>query len=135
MGTLWSEILQWTLALAGLWLVSGTLLNFSSHPHWYIRGWDFPRVTTAVLALIVAAAWAWICEWHWWDWAFLGSLAGVVAVQVWNIYPYTPLAGEQVLRSEHQDAQTEPLRTSIRLVGSEMCIRDSPCMLWCSATQ
>jgi hypothetical protein len=44
MGNLPFEILQWTLALAGVWLISGTLMNFSSHPHWYIRGWDFPRV-------------------------------------------------------------------------------------------
>jgi hypothetical protein len=61
MGNLPFEILQWTLALAGVWLISGTLLNFSSHPHWYIRGWDFPRVLTAGLALMVAAAWAWTC--------------------------------------------------------------------------
>ena len=47
MGNLPFEILKWTLALAGVWLVSGTLMNFSSHPHWYIRGWDFPRVIAA----------------------------------------------------------------------------------------
>src|SRR5918999_1845608 len=80
MGNLAFEILQWTLALAGVWLISGTLMNFSSHPHWYIRGWDFPRVLTAGLALIVAAAWAWICDWQWWDWVFLASLVGVVGV-------------------------------------------------------
>ncbi len=120
MGNLPSEIMQWTLALAGGWLISGTLLNFSTHPHWYIRGWDFPRVLTAALALIVAAGWAWMCDWRWWDWAFLASLGGVVGVQVWNIYPYTPLAREQVLRSEHEDARTEDMRTSIRLVATNV---------------
>jgi endonuclease/exonuclease/phosphatase (EEP) superfamily protein YafD len=110
------EILQWTLALAGLWLVSGTLLNFSSHPHWYIRGWDFPRVVTAALALVVAAAWAWTCDWQWWDWVFLASLAGVVVIQVWNIYPYTPLARQQVLRTERGD----DVPTSLRLVATNV---------------
>src|SRR5688572_20809649 len=110
------EPVQWALALMGVWLISGTLMNFSSHPHWYIRGWDFPRVFGAGLALIVAAAWAWTCDWQWWDWVFLASLAGVVVIQVWNIYPYTPLARQQVLRTERMD----DLPTSIRLVATNV---------------
>jgi hypothetical protein len=84
-------ILHWALAATGVWLITGTLLNFSSHPHWYIRGWDFPRVLTAALAAIVAAAWAWTSDgdWRWWEAVFLVSLVGVVGIQVWNIYPYT----------------------------------------------
>ena len=116
MGSLTFEILRWALALAGVWLVSGTLMNFSSNPHWYIRGWDFPRVFAAGLAAIIAAVWAWLCDWHWWDWVFLASLAGVVGVQVWNIYPYTPLARQQVLRTE----RTGNLPTSIRLVATNV---------------
>ena len=112
---MWLEVLRWLLALAAFWLVSGTLLNFSSHPHWYIRGWDFPRVLTAALALSVAAAWAWICDWQWWDWVVLAVLAGVVAVQLWNIYPYTPLARQQVLRAEREDP-----RTSISLLATNV---------------
>ena len=126
MGNLLFEILQWALALAGLWLVSGTLLNFSSHPHWYIRGWDFPRVLTAALALGVAAGWAWICDWQWWDWAFLASLAGVVGVQLWNIYPYTPLARKQVLPTE----RSEDERKSIRLVASNVLMENRAFDKW-----
>ena len=116
MGHLLFEILRWALVLAGVWLVSGTLLNFSRSPHWYIRGWDFPRVLVAALAVAVAVAWAWVCNWQWWDWVFLGSLAGVVAVQVWNIYPYTPLAGKQVFRTERKG----DLPASIRLVATNV---------------
>ena len=126
MGNLPFEILQWTLALAGVWLVSGTLMNFSSHPHWYIRGWDFPRVFAAGLALIVAAAWAWTCDWQWWDWVFLASLAGVVGVQVWNIYPYTPLARQQVLRTERM----VDLPTSIRLVATNVLMENREFDKW-----
>lgn len=114
--TLMFEILRWALVLAGLWLISGTLINFSRSPHWYIRGWDFPRVLVAALALGVAAAWALICKWQWWDWAFLGALAGVVAIQLWNIYPYTAIAREQVKRTE----RTGELAASIRLVASNV---------------
>ncbi|MCD6042153.1 MAG: Endonuclease/Exonuclease/phosphatase family protein [Burkholderiales bacterium] len=57
-----------------------------------------------------------MCDWQWWDWAFLALLAGVIAVQVWNIYPYTPLAREQVLRT----GRTDDLPTSIRLVATNV---------------
>ena len=126
MGSLMFDILRWALALTGVWLVSGTLMNFSSHPHWYIRGWDFPRVVTAALALIVAAAWASMCSWQWWDWAFLASLAGVIGVQVWNIYPYTPLARQQVLRTERMDN----LPTSIRLVATNVLMENREFAKW-----
>ena len=120
------EILQWTLALLGVWLVSGTLINFSSHPHWYIRGWDFPRVFTAGLALLVAVGWACISEWAWWDWLFLASLTGVVGVQVWNIYPYTPLARQQVL---HTDRSVD-LPTSMRLVATNVLMENRQFDKW-----
>ena len=127
MGTLPFEILQWTLALTGVWLISGTLLNFSSHSHWYVRGWDFPRVFAAGLALIVAAAWAWTCldDWRWWDGVFLALLAGVVGVQVWNIYPYTPLARPQVLRSGRGDDVP-----SISLVATNVLIENRAFDQW-----
>src|SRR5688572_30255629 len=120
------EILQWTLALAGVWLIRGTLMNFSSHPHWYIRGGDVPRLIVAAMPLIVAAAWAWTCGWQWWDWAFLALLAGVVGIQVWNIYPYTPLARQQVLRTE----RTKDLPTSIRLVATNVLMENREFDKW-----
>ena len=119
-------ILHWTLAATGVWLITGTLLNFSSHPHWYIRRWDFPRVLTAALAAIVAAAWAWTCDWRWWDAVFLASLAGVVGIQVWNIYPYTALARQQVLRAE----RTGHAATSIRLVATNVLMENRAFEKW-----
>ena len=119
-------ILHWTLAATGVWLITGTLLNFSSDPHWYIRGWDFPRVLTAALAAIVAAAWAWTCDWRWWDAVFLASLAGVVGIQVWNIYPYTSLARQQVLCTE----RTGHAATSIRLVATNVLMENRAFEKW-----
>ena len=126
MGHLVFETLRWALLLAGLWLISGTLINFSSHPHWYIRGWDFPRLLTAGLALIVAVGWAWTCSWRWWDGVFLASLAGVIGVQVWNIYPYTPLAREQVLLTERPQGE----RTTIRLVATNVLMENREFDKW-----
>src|SRR5215203_5066992 len=77
----WREmqvLIQIVLALVALWLISGTLLNFSKHPHWYIRGWDFPRVFTAIVAAAVGVVYAIFFHVRWWDWALLAGLAFVV---------------------------------------------------------
>jgi endonuclease/exonuclease/phosphatase (EEP) superfamily protein YafD len=87
------------LVAVGLWLISGTLLNFSKHPHWYIRGWDFPRVFAAVLATAVGFGYAIAFHRRWWDWLLLAGLAFVVLRQLYMIFPYTPIARKRVKRS------------------------------------
>ena len=71
------------LALVAFWLISGTLLNFSKHPHWYIRGWDFPRVFTAAISAALLVLYAiFFSTGPWWNvvvmaglvWAWLGDL-------------------------------------------------------------
>lgn len=37
-------------------LVFGSLAPLSSHPHWFIRGWDFPRVQIVLIAIVAAIA-------------------------------------------------------------------------------
>lgn len=84
------------LILLALWLISGTLLNFSKSPHWYVRGWDFPRVFTASLSAAVLLPLAIWFHQHWWNWAVIAGLAFVIVRQLWLIWPYTPLAKERV---------------------------------------
>lgn len=92
-------VLQIILALVGLWLISGTLLNFSKHPNWYIRGWDFPRVFTAAIAFAVGIVYAMFFHGRWWDWGLIAGLAFVIARQLYMIYPYTPIAPQKVKQS------------------------------------
>lgn len=92
-------LLQVILALIALWLISGTLLNFSKHPNWYLRGWDFPRAFTAALATAVAVVYAIFFHARWWDWALVAGLVLVVARQLYMIYPYTPIARKTVEQS------------------------------------
>lgn len=90
-------ILRWITVGVGLFLVGGILLNFSRHPHWFIRGWDFPRVHIAALAALSGGAYA-LCfsTGHWYEWGLVLALAVGVVWQGIKIFPYTPLAPVRV---------------------------------------
>lgn len=92
-------VIEILLVVLAVWLISGTLLNLSKHPHWYIRGWDFPRVFTLLLAGLNAVAFGVFFHKAWWHWTLLAGLAFVIARQVYLIYPYTPLAKKVVQQS------------------------------------
>jgi endonuclease/exonuclease/phosphatase (EEP) superfamily protein YafD len=117
--------LQIFLAVLGFWLISGTLLNFSKHPHWYVRGWDFPRTFTALLAGAIAIAYAALYHKAWYDWALLVGLLFVIVRQLVLIYPYTPLA-----RTEVKRATNPPAESSLRLVISNVLMENEQHELW-----
>lgn len=104
-----------TLLALALWVISGTLLNFSKHPHWYIRGWDFPRVFTAALAGLVGVVYAILFHNDAWDWALLLGLAFVIARQLQLIFPYTRFGRRTVLDSDRPAGDD-----SLRLVISNL---------------
>ncbi len=90
-------LLRWTSIVVGLSMVAGTLLSLSRSPHWFVRGWDFPRVQIALLASGAGAVYAWCCTdgaLH--DWVFLAAVLACVLWQVVKIYPYTPVAPVRV---------------------------------------
>src|SRR5215207_6119475 len=113
------------LALVALWLISGTAVNFSKHPHWYIRLWDFPRVFVALLATAVAVPYAILFHARWWDWLLLVGLALVVARQLYMIYPYTPIGRERVKRSDRPAGDD-----SLRLMISNVLMENEKHDLW-----
>ncbi len=99
-GTQMHAVLRWTSLVVGLAMVAGTLLSLSRSPHWFVRGWDFPRVQIALLAGGAGVVYAWCCAGgapH--DWAFLSAVLACVLWQFSRIYPYTPLAPRRVQRS------------------------------------
>ena len=121
-----AALVRGLLILLGLWVVSGTVLSLSRHPHWYVRGWDFPRpviVALAALAGVPYAAFFWSAAWH--DYAFLGALALCVLWQVYNILPYTALAPRQV-----KPASRPTRETSVRLVTSNVLIENDRYERW-----
>ncbi|TWT95085.1 endonuclease/exonuclease/phosphatase family protein [Neorhodopirellula pilleata] len=82
-------------------LVTGSLLPISSHPHWFIRGWDYPRVQILVLTWIAAGVFmatnvtAGLSA----RWGFYCIVGLSIILTLWHlirIIPYTPLTSPQV---------------------------------------
>ena len=96
-------LLHVILALVAFWLISGTVLNFSKHPHWYIRGWDFPRVFTAAVSAALLVLYAiFFSTGPWWNVVVMAGLVFVIGRQLYMIYPYTPLGTKRVKRAAQQ---------------------------------
>lgn len=83
-------------------LVLATLLPFWRNPHWIVRGWDFPRLQLATLALLLLPVQATTLD--------ITQLYGQVLIcltlaslvwQLWWILPYTPLWRSEVKATSH----------------------------------
>jgi endonuclease/exonuclease/phosphatase (EEP) superfamily protein YafD len=88
------------LGAAAAWLASGTLLSLTRSPHWYARGWDFPRLLVFMLAAGTGGWW----RWRLWrdrpgDYVVVGGMAAVAAWQLKKIARFTPLARPSVKRA------------------------------------
>jgi endonuclease/exonuclease/phosphatase (EEP) superfamily protein YafD len=95
-----TTILHLLLAVVGTLIVGGTLLNFSKHPHWFVRLWDFPRVFVAAVAAAVGVTYLALFRETAWDVAAIVGLGFVVVRQLYLVWPYTPLGKKAVVRSD-----------------------------------
>jgi endonuclease/exonuclease/phosphatase (EEP) superfamily protein YafD len=101
-------------------MVAGTLLSLSRSPHWFVRGWDFPRVQIALLASGAGAVYTWCCtDGTLLDRVFLGAVLACVLWQVARIYPYTPIAPVRVKPSRHSSTD-ERRRIALLICNVQM---------------
>lgn len=83
-------MIAFILATASVILV--TVLPMSRHPHWIVRGLDFPRVQFALLAVLLL-----VCQLSLLDlglsksWLLITPTLAALAWQLWWILPYTRL--------------------------------------------
>ena len=113
------------LALIAI-LVGGSRLSLSSHPHWFIRGWDFPRVQIIAIGWLLLAAYLSLRF-------FIGSpyllsawwfVVPVIALTLWHgfrIAPYTmvfPIQAKSTHLADRSSHSDDP--STIRLVISNV---------------
>ncbi|KAA1258647.1 hypothetical protein LF1_11690 [Rubripirellula obstinata] len=117
------------LLLPLLALVLGSLLNLSSHPHWFIRGWDFPRVQIIMIGWFLTGGFALWCYFagppslvgKWW------FIIPATALTLWHgfrIVPYTPVFPRQAkstaaVDQHHHRADPRTIRVVVSNVEEE----------------
>ncbi|MDS1311448.1 MULTISPECIES: endonuclease/exonuclease/phosphatase family protein [Marinobacter] len=71
-------------------LVAATLLPLSRHPHWFVRGMDFPRLQLAVIAAVLILIQVLLLD-HAkaQTWILVSATAVCLAWQLWWVLPYT----------------------------------------------
>ncbi len=94
-----------------LYLLTGFCLAATTIPRipslkWYIRGFDFPLAQICFLTVIAIGLWGYYyypltAAWHW---VVLGALLLCLIYQVMIIFPYTPLARNQVLSTKQGES-------------------------------
>lgn len=96
------------LTIATGLIVLITLLPMSRHPHWLVRGLDFPRLQIALLAVALL-----ICQWRLLElgevrsWLLILPTLASLTWQLWWILPYTKLWPTEVKSAAAQDFRHE----------------------------
>lgn len=92
-------------------LVIGSLLSLSTHPHWFIRGWDFPRLQIVVISWLILVLY-FTCRYLTGDTAVVplwSLLIMAVAITGWHgfrILPYTRLLPTQAAATSAEQRQS-----------------------------
>ena len=124
-----ATVLRWMTLGVGLFMVGGTLLNVSRSPHWFVRGWDYPRVQIALLAAASGGAYAlWFSRGTEMDWLFMAATAGCALWQIWRIYPYTTLAPVRVQQSRGSQGDAGSAgdkRSTVRLLVTNVLMENA----------
>ena len=76
-----------------------SLASLTKFDYWWIRGFDFPRVQISVLILLnIVMALAIYPFDSFWNYLIVGLLLLSLIYQVVKVYPYTPIAKQQVIK-------------------------------------
>jgi endonuclease/exonuclease/phosphatase (EEP) superfamily protein YafD len=108
------------LWLAALMLIAATLLPFLPSERWWIRIFDFPRLQLAVLLVPVIVAFAIVQRPLMApDMLCILAMVGSLGYQLYQIFPYTPLARADVRQANDRDP-----KRSIRLLVANVLMHN-----------
>ncbi len=95
------------LVAATLVLTIATLLPVIRHPHWLVRGMDFPRMQFAVAALLLGIAHCTLLELDQpITWLLIVVTLLCLSWQLWWIIPYTPIWPKEVKAARAADPES-----------------------------
>jgi len=129
-------VFNWFLFLSLAALVAGSLLSLSSSPHWFVRGWDFPRVQIVMIGWFLALP---LCALRSWGfaagspptWLVIGIAIALTGWHGFRIWPYTTLAKTQAKSTEKSLIQQRSIDpAAIRVVISNVEEENDQYDLW-----
>lgn len=95
------EIMFWILVFSTVAVVVLTVLPLFSHPHWLIRGLDFPRLQIGAIALVLLMAELALLDLNKpTSWLLITGSTLALAGQLWWIIPYTVIWPREVKRAK-----------------------------------
>lgn len=116
-------------------MVLGSLLSLSSHPHWFIRAWDFPRVQIVVIACLLCILHFAIS--HWMtpspsaiSWAIAGLTVLLILWHGFRIMPYTPLFPTQAKGTREVDSDSADPDSRLRVLVSNVELENDQYSTW-----
>jgi len=119
-------VLQWVTIAACALCIGGTLLSLSQSARWWVRVWDFPRLQIAAVAGAAGAVYA-LAFFH-------GAIPGAILLaatalcvlwQLGRVFPYIPVAPEQVERSRVPPRRRGPQESTFRLLISNVLMENT----------
>jgi len=94
------------MSVATLVLAAATAIPILRHERWWVRGFDFPRMQFAILALILLVIEFLVLPLSdAWTWALILVTALCLVYQAWWIIPYTPVFPAEVHRAQRKDRE------------------------------
>lgn len=97
------KILTWLLAAIAAAMLVAVLVSLSGSNQWFVRAVDLVRepvtylaIALAILAAIFAARWKWV---------IVAAFLAVAVINVARIWPYVPLAGQQVALQDGEEPE------------------------------
>lgn len=107
-------------------MVGGTALSLSRRPHWFIRGWDFPRPLIAGISAVSGLAYVLVWyDGHLWQVGLMAMIAVTILWQLYRIAPYLPFARRAVDWARHPRRET-----SVRIVASNVMQENDQHQAW-----
>ena len=91
------QLYAWGVFLGAFFVILATTLPFIRRGYWWLRVFDFPRLQIAALGATVLALGLLTLPLNPFSLAVFLALFLSIAVQVYRIYPYTPLAATEVV--------------------------------------
>jgi endonuclease/exonuclease/phosphatase (EEP) superfamily protein YafD len=121
-------------------------LPFVRKGYWWVRVWDFPRMQSAVIGIVVLLGFWFFPPATLAERLIIAALVVAVGYQAYRIYPFTPLAPLQVLPSADPDParklrllianvlaenrQSEPFLDLVRAVRPDVVLALEPDAFW-----